>query len=96
MTKPFNRIYVDLIKAIAIFMPGILADAVTDSFVSLAPPREARVRVDVVFIRQDPRPWGDRSLDQGGYRGLLDIGGHLDGYFPRTLDHAEDRGLLLV
>src|SRR5262249_40578693 len=87
------RVHMDLVEAVAVLVAGVLALPVTDRLVPIAPLLQPAV--DVVFVGMDERPRGDRRLDQGADRGLLDVLQH-PGHHPATpLEHPEDRRLLL-
>jgi hypothetical protein len=83
----------DLVEAIAIFVAGVLASAVTNALVLVAPLWQARV--DIVLIRQDEGAGQDRLRDQRLYGFLPYVFQHPYHNLAAALDHAEDRGLFL-
>ncbi len=82
-----------LAEPVPVVVPGGLARRMADRLVAVAPLRQPSV--DVRFIGVDQSALGDRSLDQGTDRHLLDVLQHPDHDRATTLDHPEDRRLLL-
>jgi hypothetical protein len=67
--EAFQGVDVDLAEPIAIIIAGILAGAVADGLVAIAPGVQAGI--DVVLIGVDQRAAADRPLDDRPDRGLL-------------------------
>lgn len=82
----------NLVKAIAIFIAGILTFGVIDRFMVIAPFNQAAV--DVVFIGVEEGTGTDGLLNQRFDGDLLDIGQHLNDNLPTSLQHPEDRRFL--
>src|SRR3954463_16106807 len=91
--EPFERVDVHLTEPIPVVVPGELARRMTDRLVIVAPLDQPAV--DVILIRVDQSPFGDRPLDQRPDRHLLDVLQHPDDDLAATLQHPEDRRLLL-
>src|SRR5271165_4532305 len=91
--EPFERIDMDLAEPIPVVVPGVLARGMADRLVVVAPFVQAAV--DVIFIGVNDTPLGNRALDQGADRHLLDVLQHPDHHLTATLQHPEDRRLLL-
>src|SRR5271166_2895148 len=91
--EPFERIDMDLAEPIPVVVPGVLARGMADRLVVVAPFVQAAV--DVIFIGANDTPLGNRALDQGADRHLLDVLQHPDHHLTATLQHPEDRRLLL-
>src|SRR4051794_3744736 len=91
--EAFDRVDMDLAEAIAVLVAGELTGRMADGAMRVAP--FGQPRVDVVFVGVDHRPRGDRSLDQGTDRDLLDVLEHPDHDRAGALDHAEDGRVLL-
>src|SRR3954470_16641353 len=91
--EAFGRVDVDLAKAVAILVTGILAAAMADSLVPVAPVLQAGV--DVVLVGVDEGALGDAGLDDRSDRRLPDVGQHSDHHLAATLQQAQDRRLLL-
>src|SRR4051795_10923274 len=85
---------VHLTEAVAVLVAGILAAAVADRLVPVAPGRQARVDVVVVSVDQAVRGNGrrDHRLDCL----LLHVGEHADHELTTALDQTEDRRLFLL
>src|SRR3954465_7085564 len=84
----------DLTEAVAVVVPGVLARRVADRLVAVAPLLQPAVDVELVGV--DHAPLGDRLLDQGADRRLLDVLQHPDHDRAAPLQHPEDRRLLLA
>src|SRR3954464_5408487 len=80
-------------KAVAILVTGILAAAMADGLVPVAPVLQAGV--DVVLVGVHQGTFGDAGLDDRSDRRLLDVGQHPDHHLAATLQQAQDRRLLL-
>lgn len=83
----------NLVKAIAIFIAGILSFGVIDRFVVIAPFGQAVV--NVVLIGIDERSGSNGLLNQGLEGQLLHIFQHLNDHLPPALEHPEDRRFFL-
>jgi len=92
--KAFHRVDVDLAKAVAVLVAGILAAPVTNGFVPVAPGWQAGV--DAIFVRVDEGAWGDSGADNRLDRGLLHVGQHAQHDLSAALDQAEDGRLALL
>jgi hypothetical protein len=90
--KAFHGVDVYFMKAIPIIIPGILATAVTDTCMRIAPLFQAAI--NVVLVRIHTRAQGNRGLDQGFDRPLWDVFSPPNHHLTAALDHPEDRGLL--
>src|SRR5512142_3343032 len=82
-----------LAETVAVVVPGELPGRMADGGVHVAP--FGQPGIDVVLVGVDRRPRSDRPLDQWADRPLLDVRQHPDGDLAATLDHPEDRRLLL-
>src|SRR3954468_12076703 len=82
-----------LAEPITVIIAGELARLVADRLVVIAP--VVQTAVDVVLIGVNYTPLGDRPLDQGTDRHLLDVLQHPDHDLTAPLQHPEDRRLLL-
>src|SRR3954470_9346579 len=89
-----HRIDVHLAEAVAVLVAGILAAAVADRLVPVAPGRQARV--DVVFVGVDQAVRGNGRCDHRLDCLLLHIGEHADHELTTALDQTEDRRLVLL
>src|SRR3954454_18607340 len=92
--EAFEGVDVDLAEPIAILVPGVFASTMTDGLVAVAETRKPGV--DAILVSIDVRAFGDGLLDDRVDGRLLDIGQHPDHDLATTLDHAEDRRLLLL
>ena len=84
----------DLMEAIAIFIASILAGAMTDRLVLVAPLWQATV--DILLVGQNQRPRQDRLFDQRLDRFLAYVLQHAYDDLAATFDHTKDRRLLLL
>src|SRR5215212_3458985 len=91
--EALGRVDVDPAKAVAIVVAGILAVAMADGLVPVAPVLQAGI--DVVLVGVHQGALGDAGLDHRSDRRLLDIGQHADHHLAATLQQAQDRRLLL-
>jgi hypothetical protein len=91
--EALGRVDVDLAKAVAIVVAGLLAVAMADGLVPVAPVLQAGI--DVVLVGVHQGALGDAGLDHRSDRRLLDIGQHADHHLAATLQQAQDRRLLL-
>src|SRR5215212_12199893 len=83
----------DLAEAVAILVAGILAAAVADRLVPVAPGRQTCV--DVVLIGVDTGALGHGGLDNRLDRLLLHVGQHAQHHLTAALDQAQDWRLVL-
>ena len=81
-------------EAVAVFVAGVLASAVANGLVVVAPRRQAAV--DVIFVGEYEGARRDGRLDQGVYRDLANVFKHTDDDLATALHHAENRRLLLL
>ena len=81
-----------LAEAVAVLVAGILAAAVADRLVPVAPGRQARV--DVVFVGVDQAVRGNGRRDYRLDRLLLHVGEHADHELTTALDQTEDGRLV--
>src|SRR4029453_5258824 len=91
--EAFRRVDVDFAEAIAVIIPRVLATGVADGLVSVAPVLQPRV--DVVLVGVDKGVLGDRGLNDGPDRPLLDVGQHPHDHVAPPLQQTPDRRLLL-
>ena len=91
--EALGRVDVDLAEAIAVLVTGILAAAMADGLVPVAPVLQAGV--DVLLVGMHQGAFGDAGLDDRSDRRLLDVGQHPDHHLAATLQQAQDRRLLL-
>ncbi len=91
--EPLHCVDVDLAKAVAVLVAGILAASMADRLVLVALGGQARV--DAVFVCVDEGARGDGGGDDWLDRGLLHVGQHAQHDLPAALDQAEDRRLVL-
>src|ERR1700743_1428624 len=91
--ESFHGVDVDFVEAVAVFVAGIFAPAVADSPVLVAPGRQSVV--DVVLVGIELRTFRYDRLDDRLDRLLLDISQHVEDDLSASLDHSEDRWLLL-
>src|SRR5918998_1401953 len=92
--QALGRVDVDLAEAVAIVVPGILAPAVADRLVPVAPGFQAAVDGVLVGVHQGAP--GDVGLDHRPDGRLPDVGEHAEDDLAPALDQAEDRRLVLV
>jgi hypothetical protein len=90
----FHGVDVDFAEAIAIFVSRILALAMVDGLVAEAPLRQSALNRVLVGVNQAAE--GDACQDQRLDRRLSNIGQQRQDYSTAALNHAEDRGFLLV
>src|ERR1044071_3691337 len=83
-----------LAEAVAVLVAGILAAAVADRLVPVAPGRQARV--DVVFVGVDQAVRGNSRRDHRLDCLLLHGGEHTNRELATALDQTEDRRLVLL
>src|SRR4051812_2131968 len=83
----------DLAEPVPVVVSGILTRRMADRLVAVAPLLQPAV--DVVLIGVNRAPRGDRPLDQGADRHLLEVLQHPDHDRAAPLQHPEDRRLLL-
>src|SRR4051812_42764125 len=83
-----------LAEAVAVLVAGILAAAVADRLVPVAPGRQARV--DVVFVGVDQAVRGNGRRDHRLDRLPLHVGEHADHELTTALDQTEDWRLVLL
>src|SRR4029453_8857866 len=93
-TARLEGVDVVLADPIAVLVPGVFASTMTDGLVAVAETRKSGV--DAILVGIDVRAFGDSLLDDRMDGRLLDIGNHPDHDLATTLDHAEDRWLLLL
>jgi len=91
--KPFERIDMDFMKPIAVFITGILTSGVIDTLVLIAPFRQTIV--DIILIRVYPTAGYNNLHDHGLDRHLLHIGQHTDDDVAVTLDQTQHRRFLV-
>ncbi len=91
--QAFDRIDMDFVKAIAIFISGIFPLTVIDCLVAIAPLDEPPI--DRLFIRVDHRLGHYRLCDDRCNGLLLDILQHLQYNRATAFNHTENRRLLL-
>lgn len=82
----------NLVKAISIFITGILTVGVIDCFVIIAPFNQAAVDVVLIGVNEGSSPDGLFNQRFDGH--LLDIFQHLNDHLPTSLEHPKDRRLL--
>src|SRR4051812_22828199 len=83
-----------LAEPVAVVIAGELPGRMADGVVRVAP--FAQPGVDVVLVGVDHRPLGDRFPDRGADGPLPDVGQHANDDLAASLDHPEDRRLLLL
>src|SRR3954466_14461154 len=83
-----------LAEAVAVLVAGILAAAVADRFVPVAPGRQARV--DVVFVSVDQAVRGNGRRDHWLDCLFLPVGEQGDHELTTALDQTEDWRLVLL
>jgi len=91
--EAFDRIDVNLAKAVAVLVAGILAAPMADRLVPVAPGWQARL--DGILVRVDESALGHRRLDDRLDRGLLHVGQHMQHDLATALDQARMGGLSL-
>src|SRR4051794_24862151 len=91
--EPLQRVDMHLAEPVTVIIAGELARRVADRLVVVAP--VVQTAVDVRLIGVNHTPPGDRLLDQGADRHLLDVLQHPDHDLTAALQHPEDRRLLL-
>src|SRR3954467_11103056 len=90
---PLQRVDMHLAEPVTVIIAGELARRVADRLVVVAP--VVQTAVDVILIGVNHTPPGAHLLDQGADRHLLDVLQHADHDLTATLQHPEDRRLLL-
>ena len=91
--EALQGIDVDFAEPVAIVIAGILAPAMADRFVTIAPVFQAGI--DIVFISIDQRTRADSLCDDRLDGRLLNVGQHPEDNFAAALDQSEDRRLFL-
>jgi hypothetical protein len=91
--EPFQCVDMCLVEFNTIVLPCELACSMAHRLVTVAP--FARPAVAVVFIGIDQSAFRDHPVDQGADRRLLDVLQHPDHHLATSLQHPEDRRLLL-
>ena len=86
--KPFNRVDMNFVKTIVIFIAGIFTRRVIDTFVLVAPLLQAVINVVFISINQTASLNHFRHERLNGH--LLDIRQHLDHNFAIALNHAQN------
>src|SRR5215510_14079581 len=86
--EPFHRIHMHFTKAVAIFIPGVLAPSMVDTLMLVSPGRQAGI--NAVLIRTHTCPRHDRVFDEGLDCLLLHIGQQIDHHLTTPLHHAKD------
>jgi hypothetical protein len=84
---------VNLVEAITIFVPGVLAYRVVDGPVGITP--LGQTGIDVVLIGVDETAGLDGLLDQGLDGHLLNIFEHLNDNLTATLEYTQNRWFFL-
>src|SRR3954449_1296696 len=92
--EALGRVDVDLAKAVAIVVAGILAVAMADGLVPVAPVLQAGV--DVVLVGVHQGALGDAPLDDGPDRHLPDVGQHAQDDLAAAVQQAQDGWLVLL
>src|SRR5262245_59790694 len=90
--KAFHRIDVQFMKAVAVVISGVIATAMTDRLMHIAPLFQAAI--DVIFIGVDTSARRNHRFDQGLDRHVLDIFQHPNDRLTTPLDHPENRWFL--
>jgi hypothetical protein len=90
---PLQGVDMHLAEAVTVVVAGELPRRVADRLMIVAP--VVQTAVDILLIGVNHTPLGDRPLDQGADRHLLDLLQHPDHDRAATLQHPEDRRLLL-
>src|ERR1700738_2847032 len=83
----------DLAEPVPVVVPRICARRMTDRLVLVAPLDQPTV--DVIFISVHKSTLNYHQIDQGADRRLLDVLQHPNHDLAATLQHPEDRRLLL-
>ncbi len=91
--ESLDRVHVDLVMTIPIFVSGVLSGTMADGTVDIAPLGHSRI--DVVLVREHSGARGDRLEHQGFDGCLFDVFEHSNDNLSGSLNHAEDRRLLL-
>lgn len=92
--EAFDGVDVNLVKAVAVFIAGLLPSAVADGLVLVAPRPQAAV--EVVLVGQHQCARRDARLDQRMNGDLADVFEPADDDLAAALHHAEDGGFLLL
>lgn len=92
--KALGGVDMNLIKAVPVFVAGVLTPAMAHGTV-IKPPCHQPL-VDVVLISVNAGSGGDEPLDQRTNRGLSDVLQHPHHHRSAPLDHPENRWLLLL
>jgi len=74
--EPFNRVDMDFMEAVPVFISRVLAPAVANALVGVAPGFESGV--DIVLVGIDQAATLDDRLDERFYGRLLDVFEHPD------------------
>src|SRR3954471_725743 len=93
-TAHFHGVDVDFAEAITILVTGILTSTMMNSLVTEAPFHQSAI--DRILVGVDQAAEGDAAQDQRLDRRLPNIGQQMQDYGAAALNHAEDRGLLLL
>jgi len=92
--EAFDRIDVNLAKAVAVLVTGVLAAPMADRLVPVAPGWQAGV--DGILVRVDEGARGNGGDDDRLDRPLLHVGQHVQRHLAAALDQAEDGRLVLL
>jgi len=82
-----------LMEAIPVLVPRVLTPAMADRAMLVAP--LAQAAIDAVLVTVDLSARANHCLDQRFDGLLLDVDQHPDHHLSATLDHPQDRRLLL-
>ena len=85
--EPFHRIHMNISKAIAIFISGVLAPSMVDTLMIISPCTQAGI--NAVLIRINKRPLSNGVFDERLNGLLLHISKHVDDHLTATLQHAK-------
>src|SRR4051812_24292029 len=91
--EPLQRVHMHLTEPVTVVVAGELPRRVADRLVGVAP--VVQTTVNVILIGVNHTPLGNRPLDQGTDRHLLDVLQHPDHDLTAPLQHPQDRRLLL-
>ena len=90
--EAFHGIDMDLMEAVAVFIPSVFAFAMADGLVLISPCRKAGT--DIILVGMDQSAFGNPFSDDGLDGLLLNIGKHPKDSLSSPLDQPQNRRLL--
>src|SRR5712692_4977401 len=92
--EAFHGIHMDLTKAIAIFISGVLSSSMVDTLMVVSP--DTQTCINAVFICINKRTRRNGLFDERLDGLLLHVGKHVDDDLTTSLNHPKDGRFLLL